>query len=645
MASTAPPSLDQEDRASLDPYLLWAWDTRRVGLAGALPGEQETKVKFLLLVEAASPDVAGMEVPKAAYPPSARFFTGRVQVSELRRTVYSAAWRRTNVVRRIECGMPIASGVTLPPLFVDPGDLLGVEAGRRVIAFIDFGCPFAHPLFMDGAGNGRVKFLWDQGRQREGEWNDVYANTGTPRVVLFDYGAELRPDRLVPGLDEDRTYDDVGYANVMRLAASHGAHVMSVAAGWPDPLAGPDEARAERDEAGAADIIFVQLPERTVLDTSGGSMGVYVLDALRYIAMRTTRAAQVVVNLSFGTMAGPHDGTSLLERAIDDLIEEQNRLRRFNLVLPAGNAFNSGCHARMLVGDRPVAAPWVIQADDPTDSFLELWYPAGRQLEVSLMAPGGKEVVRGVRPGKWGGYPRGSGSRSIATIHHVKDAAGLRYGPRSNCALVSIAPTISPDSSRAEAPHGIWQVVVKLVDKLDDPVIVRAYIERDDPVLEDTWRGRQSHFLVEPQEDDQKQYPVSDTSFLPSKAGTINSFAHGTLTSVVGGARVVRQEQLVDHEGDRLAPYTAAGSSIEGRAAPDYSAPSDDSPVLTGRLAAGNRSGLSVRMNGTSVAAPQLARALINGWAVVHPGPRPIDPLQRARFGIGGLLWRPPTDT
>ena len=98
----------------------------------------------------------------------------------------------------------------------------------------------------------------------------------------------------------------------------------------------------------------------------------------------------------------------------------------------------------------------------------------------------------------------------------------------------------------------------------------------------------------------------------------------GTQTIVVGG--------WLRRDG-RLPTYTAAGTAgvpPGTRAAPDYVVPTDDSLVHAGVLAAGSRSGSVVAMSGTSVAAPQRARALADRLAGVAPATLAV--------AIGGLL-------
>ena len=128
-------------------------------------------------------------------------------------------------------------------------------------------------------------------------------------------------------------------------------------------------------------------------------------------------------------------------------------------------------------------------------------------------------------------------------------------------------------------------------------------------------RGRQSYFDHEcyhrfdaqgreiEHDDDQPPCVVK-------RSGSINALATGNRTLVVGG--FLRKE-------GRLASYSSRVSA-GSLGAPQYLAPSDDSKVHGGVLAAGTRSGSVVAMNGTSVATPQVARWIAKQLAEPYNG-------------------------
>jgi hypothetical protein len=74
------------------------------------------------------------------------------------------------------------------------------------------------------------------------------------------------------------------------------------------------------------------------------------------------------------------------------------------------------------------------------------------------------------------------------------------------------------------------------------------------------------------------------------------------------------------------------------RPGPDWALPTDETPILTGVPGAGNRSGASFRMVGTSSAAPQLARLVANRAVLaIPPGTHPPGGLSAPGHGAGNL--------
>ncbi len=639
----------------IDPYLIWAQDTgaSRLGRITGRHGVAYLQVAIELYAADADDETKrersaniktlaqqeGIKFRKIYYQQFARtgindrFCTAIVPDTKIVEFLQKIA----GCCVKYEIGHPIvranadAAANTTQRLYPDSEDERKRDPplSGRVMAIIDYGCPFAHAAYRTLAGGSRVKYVWFQDAETVlmsaaaellPRVKKLNPNTDTN---LFPYGLELRGSRIndllaqhSPGgiVDEDACYQAIGY-DLMRESTTHGAHVLSIAVGAPNPLV--SSVNAETDDASKAEIIFVQLPRGAVDDASGGSMNCHVIDALRYIQERTTEDADVIVNMSFGTHAGPHDGSSLLESAIDHLIS-QRKPGKFEVTIPAGNSFNSACHAQFFVkSGEPEILLWEVMADDPTDTFLEIWYSDDSGISVEVMPPGlgsylAPRVTLNSMASWFGDRSAPACFEPACTIVHVKNAT-----PNNNVALIALAPTRNDDLSQAEARYGIWSV--KVSTKSEAQVSVNAWIERDDAIFDVGYASRQSRFFVDPQTDHQDEYPKSAVS----KRDTLNSYATAQHVQAVGAA--IRPSERA-HERDstglfgpvvRAAPYSSAGPGRNTtKVAIGWTAYAEESEVLSGVNAGGTRSRYWVRRDGTSVAAPQVARALFNSFAV-----------------------------
>lgn len=183
-------------------------------------------------------------------------------------------------------------------------------------------------------------------------------------------------------------------------------------------------------------------------------------------------------------------------------------------------------------------------------------------------------------------------------------------GPGRGHFLVSVAPTRARTQGRDSAPHGVWTIAVN--NNTAARIDVDAWIERDNPALGDKGPPRQSRF-------------VSDPACVVGK-GSLNSVGTGSETIVAGGYYVRGRYPKGKRGVKGLSAVSRYSSSGPGRALPatgnpDVSAPADESPVLHGLRAAANRSGTTLRMSGTSVAAPIVTRRIANMLGSLLPPP------------------------
>ena len=166
------------------------------------------------------------------------------------------------------------------------------------------------------------------------------------------------------------------------------------------------------------------------------------------------------------------------------------------------------------------------------------------------------------------------------------------------------------------APAGDWQIAVR--SRSGSNEAIHFYIARNQTNPDALPRGRQAFFVDDgvygrdrhlraPKDDpDPPQSPIR-------RRGTLNSLATGACGRgvVVVGSAYLRERTRTG--------YSSEGPAAGGqppRRGPDILAPTDISCALRGIVAAGTLMGQTVRVSGTSFAAPQVARALANGqWA------------------------------
>lgn len=539
-----------------------------------------------------------------------------------------------------------------------------------ITGVIDDGIAFSHNRFWSTNDTTRIEYFWDQRKPSTWwpywpywpHWN--YGHEISKRDPYDGIDTLMQTSKYVALVDEDEVYRRSAFLDFARpghkpLAGrvSHGTHVMDVACHL-DPM----PARGTRP------IIAVQLPCATVADTSGATLGPQVFEGLCYIICRAATIAStamtgqlpVVVNVSYGTIAGPHDGSSTFEVALDHLLDLCNPLDTngfpttppFRVVLPAGNNHLSRCHARVSLSpgqQRELA--WRVLPDDWTESYVEIWLPNGASsLTFNITAPDGQTTGAFSAGNK---LVHGSVAVPLAIVFYYPP--GL-VGPR---ALVwfGLAPTSAPDGGLPVAPAGVWRIGIDNpgVTQVDD---IEAWIQRDDSAPGYARRGRQSYF----DDPDYGRYndggreievdadPRTIASYV-KREGTLNAMATGTEPIVIGGFR--RSDRVAasySASGRKLHPPGPASSSD---IAPQAMTPSEDAPSHRGVLAAGTRSSSCSPMNGTSVAAPRAARllaermvsglpsdraAVFNLAALTDPGP-PKPPPERTG---GGRIPSPP---
>lgn len=550
---------------SADPWIFW------FAYRDAVRRQPAGSESIAVLIEATDkwPSEVDFQPIYGSSYPDRRVRTGRVRPD----LVTLEAVRRQ--VRRLKIARPVLPQLRDARVALGGDRAIGPrpagwDGSGVVIGFVDNGCAFAHRNFAasdpDGAvQRSRVTRLWDQSR-RDPLWAPP---------VGFDYGCELplhqydmlsgqrldalRPDRIELPMEDRHTRfgyvirENVG-GELIKSNFAHGTHVMDIAAGSGEtPGMAP-----------AAELMFVQMPPYAIRESTELASANHLLDGIAYIFDRAgDRPA--VVNISYNSYIGPHDGTGLMEVGLDEFLRHPNRA----IVISAGNGGDQGCHAvRTVARGGSETLLWEIKPGDATANFVEIWYSGASALSVDLVHEDRQEADEAVPPGKKR-LVLASGLPAGAIIHRAKDP-----GNGDNQVLIGVDPRFASPTKPADV-SGTWRIVLN--NSGDSDVVCHAWIERDNRGAAPA--SEQSRFVGEPK----------DGAF------TLGGFSTGRRTIVVGAINTAL------HTIER---YSGRGPTVDGRMKPDFYAAGASDAAGHGVLAASARGFYPLRSNGTSMAAP-----------------------------------------
>lgn len=205
-----------------------------------------------------------------------------------------------------------------------------------IIGIVDCGFDYTHPALRKENGHSRILSVWDQ---RD--------STGVSPVP-FEYGTELKTQEELFAQQHDVHN------------GSHGTMISTIAGGTVIPEV------PYYGIAPLADFIFVS----TTYESHA------IIDAVDYIFTEAEkRGKRAVVNLSLASATGPHDGTSMVDRGID-----QN-IHRGIIVCSASNSGAVKQHIKFPLNNDTLktytSLPW-------RTTELDFWGENGQYFELNL---------------------------------------------------------------------------------------------------------------------------------------------------------------------------------------------------------------------------------------------------------------------
>lgn len=184
-----------------------------------------------------------------------------------------------------------------------------------IIAILDSGIDFRHPDFIDENNNSRILYIWDQNKP------------GTP-PDNFDFGTEYSNSQINMAINNELELPFIDFDG-------HGTAVAGIAAGNGRASSGRNTGIAPQSS-----IIAVKLlSSGDYFATSTANLA----RAVKYVLSKQEKLQMpVVINISYGTNQGAHDGQSVFEQYLDNISENKN----ISIVVATGNEGSARHHFR-----------------------------------------------------------------------------------------------------------------------------------------------------------------------------------------------------------------------------------------------------------------------------------------------------------
>ena len=246
------------------------------------------------------------------------------------------------------------------PVQLPPNSLTGAGV---LIGIIDSGIGYENAVFRNADGTTRIRALWDQ---------TVLGNPPEGYVIGTEYTREQINEALLAPTKEER----------LRLVPSrdfsgHGTSVAGIAAGNSEEYKGV---------AVESELLVVKLGTPR---EEGFPRTTELIQAIDYVVKKALEYEMpIAINLSFGNTYGPHDGSGLLERYIEDIANTWKSV----ICIGMGNEGNGAGHTSgVLSEDEETIIELAVQENEPTLN-VQIWKAYFDLIDISIISPSGVRI-------------------------------------------------------------------------------------------------------------------------------------------------------------------------------------------------------------------------------------------------------------
>lgn len=240
-----------------------------------------------------------------------------------------------------------------------------------LVAVIDSGIDYSLMDFRNSDGTTRIKALWDQSLITRGE-------ESPPKG--FSIGVEYGSEQINMALQAPSRQEQMRIVPSQDISG-HGTEVAGIAAGNGRASNGRYAGVAAKSE-----LLIVKLASPR---KEGFPRTTELMQGIDYAVRKALEYQMPVsINISFGNTYGSHDGTSLLERFIDDIAN----LWKSCICIGTGNeAASAGHTSGILKAGMQERIQLAVQSNQPTLN-VQVWKAYTDVVDVSLISPSGIQI-------------------------------------------------------------------------------------------------------------------------------------------------------------------------------------------------------------------------------------------------------------
>ena len=232
-------------------------------------------------------------------------------------------------------------------LFTEESTLSG---GGVLVAIIDSGIDYTHPVFVGKNGNSRIYEIWDQ------------TVDGNPPIDYYR-------GTVYTSMDIDKSLKE-GMPLETYDASGHGTAVASVVANL----------------APGAQLLIVKLANLGSDNFPTTSSLIMGIDYAVRTAMQLNMP--LAINLSYGNNYGAHNGNSILE----DYINSVAGIYKLSIAVGTGNDGISKRHSQVYLGNTSLSQVDFNVGEFETGINLQIWKSYSDNIDVVLITPSGDEI-------------------------------------------------------------------------------------------------------------------------------------------------------------------------------------------------------------------------------------------------------------